>query len=73
MSFQQDALKGKSSIIVDLQSRLEESAARKESDEEMAKLRAVLDQELVWLQGKLEKTAESSKQLLELEQKNSQL
>ena len=68
LSFQQDVLRDKDLKIVNLQSKLKEtSAVRKASDEELAKLRAGMDQELTMLQGKLwEKTAKLLKLSLEL-------
>jgi len=55
LSFQHDALKESDSSIADLQNRLEEvSAAKRESDEGLAKLQAIMDRELAQLQGELE-------------------
>ena len=72
LSVQQAALKKQDSSIVDLQSKLEKvSAARRETDNKLAKLRADMDQELARLPGKLEeKTVESLKQSLELVKKD---
>ena len=48
-------MKEKDSSIDGLQSKLEEvSAARKETDKELAKLRAYMDQELARVQGEFE-------------------
>ena len=72
---QHATLKEKDSSIADLQSNLEEVfAMKRKTDEELAKLRADMDQELARLRGELdEKIAESLKQSLKLEHKDSKL